>query len=563
MQDIRKKIINNQVVLLILDGWGLSPGWGGNAITMGNPRNMNELWRDYPKTILKAFEAIEGGHGKVGNSEIGHASIGCGRMVDQDITEIDQAIKNKSFFTNPNLLEVANYLKTPHDLARDRQSSAPNSQLPTLHLIGLLSEGAVHSHIDHLFALLEFAKLQKIKNVAIHVITDGRDVNKNSALTYITKLENKITELGFNSPILGQTAKIVSIIGRYYALDRDNNINKTSLAYELQVFGRGTIVKTPREAITLSYKNGIDNDENIPAFLIANNGQTTTIKDNDAVIFYNFRADRARQLTRFYSDKNYLKKYLFFRRYPILKIMFATLASYKLDNLPINVIFKSSIIESSLTHIISDHNLSQLHIAESEKYAHVSYFFNGGLEKIFRGENRIIIPSLKNKDYSLVPQMKTREISAEIIKAIREKKYNFIIANIASVDMVGHSGNIEAVSNAVQIVDEEIGKIVSTILSYGATLIITADHGNAEQMITTTVVDRETRHTLSPVPFILVAPNNKKNLIKSALTPTRGYLEQVLRNKHTLADIAPTVLELMGIPKPQDMTGKSLLNELE
>lgn len=549
LDNIYKKTKYKPIVLLIIDGWGLSPSWGGNAITMSNPQNMNELWRDYPKTILKAFEVVEGGHGKVGNSEIGHASIGCGRMVDQDITEIDHAIKDGSFYTNPNLLSVVEYVKSHNS---------------TLHLIGLLSEGAVHSHIDHLFALLEFAKIQKIKNVAIHVITDGRDVNKNSALTYITKLESKITELGFNSPNSGQSVKIVSIIGRYYALDRDGNLNRTSIAYELQVKGKGAHVKTPREAITTSYKNGIDNDENIPPFIIENDGKIVTIKDGDAVIFYNFRSDRARQLTRFYTDKYYLKKYLFFRKYPIIKTMFATLASYRLDDkLPIKVIFASSIIENSLARIIADHNLSQLHIAESEKYAHVSYFFNGGVENAFRGEDRIIIPSTKTNNYSINPQMKTREICIEINKAIKNKKYDFILANIASVDMVGHSGNIDAVSNAIQIVDQEIGKIVKTVLSCGAVLIITADHGNAEQMIVTTAVDRETRHTLSPVPFILVMPNNKKDLIKSALTPTKGYLEQVLRNKHTLADIAPTVLEMLEISKPQDMTGKSLLNELE
>ncbi|EKD56664.1 MAG: hypothetical protein ACD_58C00122G0001 [uncultured bacterium] len=544
-----KKTKYKPIVLLIIDGWGLSPSWGGNAITMSNPKNMNELWRDYPKTILKAFEAVEGGHGKVGNSEIGHASIGCGRMVDQDITEIDQAIKNRNFYSNSNLLEISEYVK---------------SKSSTLHLIGLLSEGAVHSHIDHLFALLEFAKIQKIKNVAVHVITDGRDVNKNSALTYITKLESKITELGFNSPTSDQSVKIVSIIGRYYALDRDENLNRTSVAYELQVKGNGTKVNSPREAITTSYKNGIDSDENIPPFIIDQGNGVTTIKDNDAVIFYNFRADRARQLTRFYTDKNYLKKYFFFRKYPLPKIMFATLASYKLDkNIPIKTIFASSKIESSLARILADHNLTQLHIAESEKYAHISYFFNGGVENIFRGEKRMIISSLKNKDYALNPQMKTKEISSEVIKAIQEKKYDFIVANIASVDMVGHTGNIEAVSAAVQIVDQEISKIVKATLTKGAILMITADHGNAEQMITTTVVDRETRHTLSPVPFILITPNNKKDLIKSALTPTRGYLEQVLRNKNTLADVAPTVLELLEIAKPQDMTGKSLLNELE
>lgn len=550
INDLAKTIKYKPIILLILDGWGVSTSWGGNAISLNSPPTMNELWRNYPKTFLKAFELIAGKHGKVGNSEIGHASLGCGRMVDQDIVEIDRAIENNSFYNNPNLLKISQYLK-------DKKS--------TLHLIGLVSDGAVHSHIDHLFALLEFVKRNNVSNTAIHIITDGRDSNPMSALTFITKLEEKIRDLGFNSNNSKAKVRIASVIGRYWAMDRDGNTNLTEKAYKLQVYGEGQQVKSIRSAITESYQQGVNNDQYIPPHIILNKDNTKmTIKNNDAVLFFNFRSDRARQLTRLYVDKNYLKKWIFFRKYPLLNIYFSTITFYHLNkNLPINIIYNSGIIENSLAKIISNHGLKQLHLAESERYAHISYFFNGGNETLLPGEKRIIIPSKKIKNNYLNPEMSAAEITKIIISEIKNKSFDFIVANYANVDAVGHLGDLQLATKAVQSVDDQLKKILAISLKYQTAVIITADHGNAEQMVSIQNEDKETKHTLSPVPFILVTPNNKKDLMKSALSPTRGYLENILKNQHTLADVAPTVLDLLGITKPSDMTGKSLLKELE
>jgi 2,3-bisphosphoglycerate-independent phosphoglycerate mutase len=545
VDNLHSKIKYNQVVLLILDGWGLSPSWGGNAISMNNPKNINSYWREYPKTTLKAFEIIAGSHGKVGNSEIGHASIGCGRIVQQDIVEIDKAIQDESFMKNQSLLNLIN------DVVINKT---------TLHLVGMLSDGAVHSHIDHIFALLKTAKDQNVKNVSIHIITDGRDSEKMSALTFITKLETKITELGFNQPGSSQIAQISTIIGRYYAMDRDNVFDRTSIAYELQVLGNGTIVNSVRDAITTSYKEGIESDEFIQPFVIGNNA--SVVKENDSIIFYNFRSDRMRQLVRYYCDKNYLKEFIFFRKYPLLNVKCFSLTNYHLPkSVNVDVIFDSSIIDNSLASVLDNNGLSQLHVAESEKFAHVTYFLNGGRLEPFKNEKRVIIPSIKTMNNTQFPQMRTREIANAIINGIN-KGYDFIVANFAAVDMMGHTGDINAASEAIRITDEEVKKVVEHGLSKNCLIIITSDHGNAEQMISIKKEDRESKHTLSPVPFILIDRNNRKNLIQSALTPVNGILENIVHSKYTLADIAPTILDVFEINKPDDMTGQSLIKKL-
>lgn len=536
------------IILVILDGWGLSPSWGGNAISFTNPVNFNNYWRNYPKTMLQSFSLLAGRHGKVGNSEIGHASIGSGRMVNQDIVEIDRAIDDKSFFKNAELLEISRFVKKNDS---------------TLHLIGMISDGAVHAHSNHLFALLQFAKLQQIPRVVIHAITDGRDVERTSAINYILDLENKIKELGFNLGS-GPKARIATIIGRYYAMDRNENINLSKYAYELQVFNRGTVYKNSLEAIKKNYSQGLESDEFITPSVIDNSSLLDgRIDNNDAVICWNFRSDRMRQLVRFYRDKNYLKKWGLFRKYPLPKILFATLTDYKLsDTLPIKIIFKSAIIENTLTRIIANHNMNQLHIAESEKYAHVTYFFNGGVEKNFPQEERIIIATKYAKNHQLDPAMSAEKITQAIIKAIKSQKYHFILVNYANVDMIGHSGDFSATSQAVEIVDKQLKLIVEEGLKSNAAIIITADHGNAEQILSIESVDQDTRHTVSPVPFILICKDKQKNLLKSAIGE-KIFLEKIINMQHSLADVAPTILELMHIAKPTDMTGKSLLNELE
>lgn len=528
------------IVLLILDGWGLSPSWGGNAISMNNPPTMNKLWREYPHKVLQAFRAVAGETGKVGNSEIGHISLGSGKVIRQDLDEITLKIRDKSFFKNAVLDNLYNSVL----------ASSSN-----LHLIGLLSDGNVHSSIEHLFALLDLAKEKRFKtNVFIHVITDGRDVEVTSALHYLDLLEKKIAQIGLG--------KIASVCGRYYAMDRDNHWDQIELAYRAQVFGQGKKIGSAKAAVSEAYRRGVT-DEYIPPYVITeNNNPVGLINDGDGVVFFNSRPDRARQLTRAYVDRKVFKS--FFRRaIPFKKIKFVTLTSYRLEeNLPLEVAFPTEVLSFVLARILSSHGLSQLHLAESEKYGHVTYFFNGGREEPFPAEERVILPSPKVVNYQNTPAMRTPDLAKIIVSAIEKKKHDFIVANFANVDMVGHTGNILAASQAILSVDEAVKNIVEAVIKNNAALMITADHGNAEQMVTVTTGDPETIHTLNPVPFIYVTSDNHKNLIRAA-GGTEEILSEIVRSENTLADVAPTILELFGISVPIEMTGKSLLGQMK
>ncbi len=530
------------VVLLILDGWGLSPSWGGNAISMGNPINFNKLWRDYPHQVLQAFgKIIDPETGIIGSSEIGHASIGAGKIVLQDLTEINGAIKDGSFFTNPTLNSAYDNVKTNDS---------------NLHLIGLVSDGGVHSHINHLFALLDLAKRKEISNVYIHFIADGYDTEPHSALRFLAQLEEKIRTLGIG--------KIATISGRYWAMDRSGNWDRTNRAYEAMAIGKGNKSISAREAINEYYKNGIDDAHFLPTVITEENYPIAELGAKDSVIMFNFRADRMRQLSRAYADKNSLKNVFFMRKYKFYPEVFvASMTSYHLDDLPIHVIFPSAQITSCLAKVISDHGLNQLHIGESDRYAHLTYFFNCGQEKAYPHEDRIFVNSLNNPYPDREPQGKITEITQRLVGAIKSGKYDFIVCNIANVDAMGHTGNIMATQKATQIVDEHLGPIVETTLAKGGALIITADHGNAEQMAAVAQSVAEKSHNINPVPFILVATDNKKNLIASALTPTHGILPEIIGSNNSLADIAPTILDLMGISKPVEMVGESLKEKLK
>lgn len=528
------------IVLIILDGWGISPSWGGNAIAMNNPPNINSYWRLYPHKILQAFQPIAGEIGNVANSEIGHASIGTGRMIDQDLNEINQTIKNKSFYINRVLLDTCRNCK-------ENSSS--------LHIIGLASEGSVHSHINHLYALLELAKKKNLKNVFIHVITDGRDSEATSAIHYLTEIFNKTREIGIG--------KIASICGRFYAMDRNKNYDRTELAFKAQAMGVGRHESDPLKAISKFYKEGFT-DEFIPASVITENGKPIgKIKNNDSVIDFNIRADRSRQLVQAYLDSK-IYRHLFSRKIPLIKLFFVTMTDYNLSLKNLNVAYPSGKIESNLSKILSDHGLKQLHIAETEKYAHVTYFFNGGQEEAYAQEERIIVPSLKVTSYDQKPEMSAGLITQNAVHAVKSGKYDFILINFANVDMVGHTGNILAATKAVEVVDKCVAKIVNETLIKDGIVIITADHGNAEQMINVSVKNQEneTLHSLNPVPFILIGNNFKKNLFKSA-TKNNFLLSDILASKNSLADITPTILNILDINKPTDMTGQSMLNYLE
>ena len=536
--DIKNKKIYKPIVLIIIDGWGLSPAWGGNAISMNNPKNINVLWRSYPHKILQSLSEVAGPYVKVGNSEIGHVSIGAGKMIAHDLVRIYRVIKDNLFFNNKVLLATtAN--------ARAHKSN--------LHLIGLLSDGSVHSHIDHLFALLDLCRKQNFKDVFVHAILDGQDTRPIEALRFLKQLEDKFKDIGF-----GQLA---SICGRSYAMDRDNHWDKIAKSYKAIAQGVGAPTEDYVQTIKNYYQKGIS-DCFIPPVVVCKDGQPIApILDYDSVIFFNTRADRARQLSRAFVDSEIFKKALFFRQFPLLSLYFTTLTSYGL-RLKVNVAFPPLKIENTLAEILSDHGLKQLHMTESEKYAHITYFFNGGHEDPFRGEDRIIIHSPHVVFFDQAPEMSIRKLVPVLCKQIQSKKYDFIVVNIPNVDILGHTGNILAISKAVLIVDKAVGDIVKTNLKVGGATIVTADHGNAEQVIHLEGGDQETLHTLNPVPFILITPDNQHSKLKPLLQ-TPAALPEIMSAKNTLADIAPTILDMLYLPIPQAMTGKSLLDELK
>ena len=532
-----EEISHLPIVLAILDGWGMSPSWGGNAITMGSPPTMNALWRDFPHAILQAFRQVAGSYQMVGNSEIGHSSIGAGKIVFQDLERISKSIQDKTFFQNPALLAAA------------RNALSYNS---SLHLIGLVSDGGIHSHIKHLFALLRFAKLQNLPKVYIHVITDGLDTDSTSALKYVSNLEKYIAEIG--------VGEIATVCGRAFAMDKDNRWENIVRTMQAMTHGIGNASDSALSVISNAYKAGYT-DQYIPPTVIKKNGYPTgKITENDSLIFYNFRPDRARELTLALLGMHEVRK----KFAAPTTLTFVTFTSYYLPasiEKKTNIAFPGEKIQKTLGKIISDNGLKQFRLAESEKSPHVTYFFDCGSEELLPGEERMIINSPRVQSYAEKPEMSAAELTDKLILAIKSGKFHFILVNFANVDCVGHSGDLIAATQAVTIVDDCIKKVSEAVLSEDATLIITADHGNAEQMIQVRGSrDRETFHTLSPVPFILVRKDLKD--MGRGLIAGGDILSSMVSSKLSLADIAPTVLELFGIPKPKEMTGRSLLSEI-
>lgn len=527
------------IVLLILDGWGLSPSWGGNALTMNNPKNIDNLWRNYPHSVLQALSLITADE-IVGDSRLGHTLIGTGRSVQSNYAIITDKIKNRTFFNNVTLLGAINWAKKNNS---------------NLHLMGLVSDGGVHSHVNHLLALLKMAHEQNFDRVYIDMITDGVDSESMNALTYLEIIENKIKEY--------RIGIVSSIGGRNYAMDKNNHWDKINEYYKNITGTSPVIYNDVREAITQNYKNNLTDELIKPGLIKDKKGQINPIKNNDAVIFFNFREDRARQLTEIFVSQKFKK--MFFKPSHIEDLYFATFINYQRE-LPTKIVFPSIDYVNSLSEIISKANYKQLKIAESQKSAHVTYFFNGGTEEAYIGEERKIIPSLNVLSFDTVPQMSAQAITDALKNAIKSQKYELIVVNFANVDMVAHTGNIIATGQAVQIVDKLVGDIVQTNLKSGGATIITADHGNAEQMIQLNCSvnsEKETTHSLNPVPFILVTPKNKKSSLQSTINYETNSLSKIIQAKDTLADVAPTILELMQIPKPKEMTGHSLLNRLD
>jgi len=529
------------IVLVILDGWGLSPSWGGNALAMNNPKEIDSLWKTYPHLILQALSVVhQGKTAYVGESRLGHAMIGAGRQVESTFNIIQDKIENNQFYKNK-------ILNDAFDWAEKNNSN--------VHLMGLISEGGVHSHLDHLIALLNLAARKHCKHVYVDAITDGTDSGSTDALRFIERVENKMHNL--------RLGEFSSVCGRYFAMDRDDHLDRTNRYYKLLTEGKGNLKNNIREAVTEAYKKGLNDEFIEPTVLETRDHRTHTISKNDVVICFNFREDRMRQLSNFFVNDKFRMGFVKPKR--VEDIFFATFIDYQ-KTLPLKVAFPQQIYKHTLSEIFSHAGLKQLKLAESEKSTHVTTFFNGGEDEAFSGEERKIISSPDVESYDLMPEMSSEALTKTLIQAIKSKKYDFILINFANVDMVAHTGNILAVGRAVQILDKCVAEIVKENEKVGGATIITADHGNAEQMVATQSIrheNRETLHTLNPVPFILIGNGFKKDLLKSAQGVNSQALAQIISAKNSLADVAPTILSLMHLPKPAEMTGKSLLNIME
>ena len=535
--------MNTPVVLIILDGWGTANPGPGNAVSLAKLPNFNRYWSAYPHGLLSASgEAVGLPHGEVGNSETGHLNLGAGRIVFQDLPRINMSIADGSFW------QIAAF-KQACDHVKKNNSS--------LHLMGLVGAGGVHSSVEHLFALLRLAKNESVRQVWLHLFTDGRDSPPTSAGIYLEKIQALCQMLG-----VGQFA---SLTGRYFAMDRDLRWERTQKAYELLVEGKGTKKSSFQEALKASYDEG-KTDEFIEPVLLNENG---LIKDNDAVIFFNFRIDRPRQLTKAfvldnfeqlhldkcsfdpYAERYGLKQYecskdgKTFKRNKIIKnLFFVTMTEYE-KNLPTQIAFPPDLVRLPLARILSEAGLRQFHISETEKERFVTYYFDGQREEPYPGEDWKEIQSPAVATYDLKPEMSVEAVCAESLKAIKSGIYNFIVINFANPDMVGHTGVLAAGIKACEAVDQNLGKIVNTVLELGGISVITADHGNVEEMINLSSGQIDTEHSSNPVPFIIVHRDPK-------------FSGRALA-KGILADVAPTILALMNIRKPDSMTGRNLL----
>ncbi|MDD4334153.1 MAG: 2,3-bisphosphoglycerate-independent phosphoglycerate mutase [Desulfotomaculaceae bacterium] len=505
------------LVLVILDGWGVGARVEGNAIARASLPNYNSFLEKYPHTILVcAGEEVGLPEGQMGNSEVGHLNMGSGRVVYQALTRITREIRLGAFFQNEVLLDAINH-------AKDNGSA--------LHLIGLLSDGGVHSHISHLFALLDLAARENMRNVFIHAFLDGRDVPPANAKEYLTSLEQKLGEIGFGA--------VATVMGRYYGMDRDHRWDRTELAFNAMTCGEGIHTETALKAVERGYYRN-ETDEFIqPTVIIHSSGDALgNITSGDAVIFFNFRPDRARQITRAFTDRDF-KNFTRKNGYP--GVHFTCLTLYD-KNIDAPVAFKPQSLKNTLGEVLSQNGIRQLRLAETEKYAHVTFFFNGGVEEPNLLEERILVSSPKVATYDLKPEMSAREVTGSFLDVIKEGRFEVIIMNYANSDMVGHTGDMRATIKALEVVDSCMGKVVQAVLDRDGMVLITADHGNADEM-----EDSEgnivTAHTTNPVPFIFV----------------RRDVEGVSLREGSLRDIAPTILQLLGIPKPAEMTGNTLI----
>jgi 2,3-bisphosphoglycerate-independent phosphoglycerate mutase len=505
--------------LIIMDGFGLSNKKDANAVEIAETPNFNRLWASYPHVAINASGLDVGlPEGQMGNSEVGHLNIGAGRIVYQDYTRISKAIQEGSFFENKAFLDVIEHVKLHNT---------------KLHLMGLVSEGGVHSHMEHLYALVDLARQQGLPQVYIHAFMDGRDVPPASGKATLEALDARLKQTGFG--------RVATVSGRYYAMDRDKRWDRVEKAYNALVLGEGETAGSSVEAMEQSYNLSVTDEFVRPTVIMEDGKPVATIGSNDGIIFFNFRPDRARELTRSFIEPSFAE---FERKKGWFPVKFVSMTQYDETFENLVMAYEPLSLNNTFGEYISSKGKTQLRIAETEKYAHVTFFFNGGVEVPNPGEERILIPSPKVPTYDQQPEMSAPEVADEAVRRIESGKYDVMILNFANCDMVGHTGNLDAAVKAVETVDSCLDKVVDAILKAGGTALITADHGNAEQMLDYDTGEPHTAHTSNIVPFILV-----NNSLKHAQ----------LREGGRLADIAPTLLDLMELDKPEEMTGESLI----
>ena len=517
------------VVLMVLDGWGIANPYTGNAISQANTPNIKSYIAKYPSMALVASgEGVGLPWGESGNSEVGHLNLGLGRIIYQNLPRINKAIADRSFYKNKVLLKAIEQVKKN------------NSKL---HLLGLTSSGCVHSSLEHLQALIAFIAESGVNEFYVHAILDGRDTPFNSGLNFIKEVE---------ASLAGTKGKIATISGRFYAMDRDNHWDRTAKAYETMVLGSGEKYESPEKAVEESYEKKIYDEEFMPTVITKDGQPIAKIQDGDAVIFFNYRPDRARQLAKAFVLPGFEK----FKREKYLKILFTTFAEYE-KNLPVDIVFPPEVLKNTLGEVLATAGLKQLRIAETEKYAHVTYFFNGGREIKSEGEDQILVSSPPVSSYDLKPEMSALEVTSKVIETVEQDNYDFILINFANADMVGHTGNLKATIRAVEAVDRCVGKIVNSVLAKGGLLFITADHGNAEGLFNmqTGMIDKE--HSANPVPFLIIGKDYEGKSL--SLPDAPGGDLSLLQPRGMLSDVAPTILKVIGLDKPSEMTGRSLI----
>lgn len=519
------------LVLAILDGWGVAPAHVGNAINRAQLPAMQKFTREYPTmTISASGNEVGLSFGEMGNSEVGHLNIGAGRVYYQTFPRLNKSIADGSFYTNKAFVDAAAYVQA-HKSA--------------LHLIGLVSPGNVHASQEHLYALLEFAKQQKIKKVFIHAVLDGRDTIFNSGLDFIKQLEAKCKEIG--------VGKIATLSGRFWAMDRDNRWDRIEKAYRAMTEGvADAYAGDAASAIEASYAKEVYDEEFVPTVIGKAGAPTATVQAGDAAIYFNFRPDRARQLTEAFVLPGFTK----FNRTYLRDLFFVTMTEYEKE-IPVTVAYPPNVVRNCLAETISAAGLRQYHIAETEKYAHITFFLNGTIEAAFPGEDRKIIPSPKVSSYDQAPEMSAAEIAKDVLKQIDSREYDVIMLNFANADMVGHTGNVEATIKGCEAVDKALGQIAEHTLAQGGVLVITADHGNGEEVINLQTGEIDKEHSTNPIPLIIIGADYRGQT-GPAGDPPDGDLS-LLPPVGMLADVAPTILKILEIPQPPEMTGRSLI----